>query len=93
MSYDHHFVRLDNLIKKRIFRLQIRLLTCLQESLAHRRVIGCHQRDARKQIRDDALEQWHIEGQKLGQIDVDQRAQQQNVFVFFGKRLFDIATS
>jgi len=75
MTHDHHLIHLDNLGHEKVIHLQVLCRAHLIDVGEEHFVVGLGQRDAGKQIGDDAVEEWYVMCQELGQVDVDDGAQ------------------
>ena len=76
VSHDHHLEHLDDLVAEERHTLEVvfgaDLLQCIKEHL----VVRLGQLDAREQVRDDAIEEWDVVSEELGQVHVYDGAQQ-----------------
>ena len=75
VSHDHHFVHLRDLVDEKVSRLKVTLLADFSDVAVKVLVVRLGQMDAWEQVRDDTVEERHVMGQKLGQVDVDDTAQ------------------
>lgn len=71
MSDQHHFVRLRHFGHERFGRLKVLSKANFEHIRIHQVVIRFGQRNARKEIADDTIEERNIVRQEFRQIDVD----------------------
>ena len=79
VAHDHHLVHLRELLDEKVARLQVALRAYLAYVRVEEHVVGRGQRDARKQVGYDAVEERHVVCQELGQVDVEYAAQDEYV--------------
>ena len=74
MSYKHHFIHLNKFLAKKRNDLQRVLLAKLFDCFEEVGVFDTRQGDSGKQVANDAVKQRDVVCEKLGQIDVNNRA-------------------
>ena len=91
MSHDDHLVELGGFEEKVGILLEVHLRARLAHRLLHQRVVRLWQHHAGEQITDDTLEQRHVLGEELAQVDVDDGPEHQHVLVLVGKTSLQVA--
>ena len=76
MPYDHHLVGLYDLLTEEVNKLEVLLPTFTLHGRQEDLVVCLGQVEAWEQIWDDPIEQRDVVGQELGQVHVNDRAQQ-----------------
>ena len=75
VSHDHHLEHLDDLVAEEGHTLEVVADADLLQGIQEHLVVRLGQLDAREQVRDDAIEEWDVVGEELGQVHVYDGAQ------------------